>query len=129
MQQKDNQEATFSQRVMALAQEPLNMGRLEGAHGEGFKGSDCGDWVKMWVKLDEQGRIAEAKWQAYGCASALASSSVLSEMAKGKTLEAALNISPEDVIAMLGGLPEHKTHCSGLSYGAFTAAIQACRGS
>jgi NifU-like protein len=129
MQSAGNPTASFSERVMALAQQPLNMGRIEGAHGEGFKGSDCGDWVRMWVKLDEQGRIADAKWQAYGCASALASSSVLSEMAKGQTLEAALGITPDDVIASLGGLPEHKTHCSALSYGAFTAAVHACRNS
>jgi NifU-like protein involved in Fe-S cluster formation len=118
---------TFSDRVLALAQAPLNMGSIPDAHGAGFKGSDCGDWVRMWVKLDAAGRIADAKWQAYGCASALAASSVLSEMAKGKTLDEALAIAPEDVIIELGGLPEHKTHCSALSYGAFTAALDACR--
>lgn len=112
--------------VSVLAQEPLNMGQIPDAQGVGFQGSDCGDWVRMWIKLDDTGRIEDARFQAYGCASALASSSVLTELAKGKTVNEALEISPEDVITILGGLPEHKTHCSGLSYGAYRNALEAC---
>lgn len=112
--------------LSALAQEPLNMGQIPGAQGIGFQGSDCGDWVRMWIKLDDAGRIEDARFQAYGCASALASSSVLTELAKGKTVSEALKISAEDVIQILGGLPEHKTHCSGLSYGAYRNALEAC---
>lgn len=112
--------------VTALAQEPLNMGEIADAQGVGFEGSQCGDWVRMWIKLDGAGRVEDAKFQAYGCASALAASSVLTEFAKGKSVSEALEITAEDVVTILGGLPEHKTHCSDLSYGAYRSALRAC---
>ena len=116
----------LANKVMALAQQPLNMGQIADAHGVGFEGSACGDWVRMWIKLDATGRIDDAKFQAYGCASALASSSVLTELAKGKTVAEALAVTADDVMAILGGLPEQKTHCSVLSYTAYRNALEAC---
>jgi NifU-like protein len=116
----------LTDKVTALASQPLNMGQIADAQGVGFEGSACGDWVRMWIKLDSTGRIGDAKFQAYGCASALATSSVLTEMAKGKTISEALEITAEEVMAILGGLPEHKTHCSALSYAAYRNALQAC---
>jgi NifU-like protein involved in Fe-S cluster formation len=116
----------LAEKVIALAQQPLNMGQIPDAHGIGLEGSECGDWVRMWIKLDGADRISDAKFQAYGCASALASSSVLTELAKGKTVSEALEITSDDVITALGGLPEHKMHCSQLSYAAYRKALQAC---
>lgn len=116
----------FTEKVMELGNSPLNWGELESPHGVGHAESRCGDWVRMTMRLSDDGRIAEARFLAHGCMSALASSSVLTEMAKGKTPQEAAGISSEDVIAHLGGLPENKTHCSQLSYSAFTQALQAC---
>lgn len=117
----------FTQKVRLLAEMRPNWGEMPQAHGTGLAQSDCGDWVKMMMRLDDGGRIAEARYTAYGCASALASSSALTELARGLTLDEASGIKPEQVIEFLGGLPEHKLHCSQLSYAAFTEAVAACR--
>ncbi len=117
----------FTQKVRLLAETRPNWGELPQAHGTGMAQSDCGDWVKMMMRLDDAGRIAEARYTAHGCASALASSSALTEMARGLSLDEAASILPEQVIEFLGGLPEHKLHCSQLSYSAFTEAVAACR--
>jgi NifU-like protein len=117
----------FARKVMVLAELKPNWGELPHAHGAGLAESDCGDWVKVMLRLDENGRIAEARYTAFGCASAVASSSALTEMAKGKTMDEAARIQPEDVVAFLGGLPEHKMHCSQLSYAAFQEALAACQ--
>ena len=118
----------FRQRVFDHMQNPRNMGDLEDPDGEGFYGSDCGDWVRFKLKLDEQGRIAAARFLAYGCGSAIASSSALSEMLQGKTIAEAASITEADVMAYLGGLPEHKVHCNTMSYEAFRSALANCRG-
>ena len=116
----------FTQKVRLLAEMRPNWGDLPQAHGTGLAESDCGDWVKMMLQLDDAGCITEARYTAYGCASALASSSALTELAKGKSLAQAAEIQPEHVIEFLGGLPEHKLHCSQLSYAAFSEAVAAC---
>lgn len=82
----------------------------------------CGDQMKMFIKVDK-GRIADIRWKTYGCASAIASTSALSEIAKGKTLEEALEISAEDIDNYLGKLPKHKFHCSVLGQDALKEAI------
>ena len=117
----------FTQKVLLLAEARPNWGELPHAHGTGLAESDCGDWVKMMLRLDEAGRIAEARYTAYGCASALASSSALTEMAHGLTVDEAAALQPEHVVEFLGGLPENKLHCSKLSYAAFSEAVAACR--
>ena len=84
----------------------------------------CGDQMMVVIKVDEKtGVITDCKWKTYGCASAIASTSILSEMAKGMSLAAAYKLSPKDVAAKLGGLPEHKIHCSVLGDKALRAAI------
>ena len=82
----------------------------------------CGDQMAMWIKVDGE-KIVDCKWKTYGCASAIASTSILSEMVKGMTLDEAFKITPKAITAELGGLPEHKIHCSVLGDKALRAAI------
>jgi nitrogen fixation NifU-like protein len=82
----------------------------------------CGDQMKMFIKVKDD-RIVDVRWKTYGCASAIASTSALSEIAKGKTLDEALKISAEDIDNYLGKLPKHKFHCSILGHDALKDAI------
>ena len=85
----------------------------------------CGDQMKMFIKVDKKtDTITDLRWKTYGCASAIASTSALSELAKGKTLEEALKISAEDIDNYLGKLPKHKFHCSVLGHDALRDAIK-----
>lgn len=87
-------------------------------------GMKCGDIMEVWLKINPKtDRIKEMKWKTFGCASAIASTSVLSEMAEGKTLKQALAIKPKDIVKELGGLPAFKVHCSVLGDRALEAAI------
>jgi len=94
-------------------------------HGKGIVGNmKCGDQMMVVIKVDkEKGIIIDCKWKTYGCASAIASTSILSEMVKGMTLEEAYHISPKDIAKELGGLPINKVHCSVLGDKALRAAI------
>ena len=93
--------------------------------GKGMVGNlKCGDQMLMVISVDKvNGTITDCKWKTYGCASAIASTSALSEMVKGMKLEDAYKLSPKDVTASLGGLPEHKIHCSVLGDKALRSAI------
>lgn len=95
------------------------------ADGEGMVGNvKCGDQMKMLIKVDQtKNVITDCRWQTYGCASAIASTSILSEMIKGLTLDKAYDLSPKDIAQKLGNLPEHKIHCSVLGDKALRAAI------
>jgi nitrogen fixation NifU-like protein len=93
------------------------------ADGRGTVGNvKCGDEMLFAIKVDN-GVITDCRWKTYGCASAIASTSILSEAVKGLTLEAAFNVSPKDIAERLGGLPEHKIHCSVLGDKALREAI------
>lgn len=93
------------------------------ADGEGEVGSlACGDQMRIGIKVEDN-KIVDLKWLTYGCASAIASTSMMTEMAKGMTLEEAYHITPEDVTKALGGLPNHKFHCSVLGDKSLRAAI------
>lgn len=84
----------------------------------------CGDQMRMYIQVDPASdTIRDLRWKTYGCASAIASTSALSELAKGKTLDAALEISAQDIDDYLGNLPKHKFHCSILGHDALRAAI------
>lgn len=83
----------------------------------------CGDQMRMYIRVKD-GKISDIAWKTYGCASAIASTSALSELARGKTLDAALKISAKDIDDYLGNLPKHKFHCSILGHDALRKAIE-----
>jgi len=113
----------YNEKVIEHYRHPRNVGSIEGADGVGIFVSDfCGDIVKLWINVVD-GRITEIKFKTQGCAASIASGSVLTELAKGKTLEEAMAITEKDIVEALGGLPERKIHCSVLADDALRDAI------
>jgi len=103
---------------------PRNVGVMENPDGYGkLTSSVCGDLMEIYIKV-EDGRIADVKYRTFGCAAAIASSSIATEMVKGQPLEVAAKLSDEEVAAALGGLPEAKMHCSNLAASALHVALE-----
>ncbi len=103
---------------------PRNVGEIEDADGIGEVGNPvCGDMMTFYIKVDD-GRLSDVKFKTFGCGAAIAVSSMVSEMAMGKTIDEALKITREDVADQLGGLPKQKMHCSNLGADALHKAIQ-----
>jgi len=114
----------YSKTVMEHFRSPRNVGVIENPDGVGEVGNPlCGDMMTIYLKI-EDGRIADIKFQTFGCGSAIAVSSMLTEMAKGKTLAEAKAITNRDVAEALEGLPKNKLHCSNLGADALQMAIR-----
>jgi nitrogen fixation protein NifU and related proteins len=114
----------YSEKVMDHFTNPRNVGDMEDADGVGQEGNPtCGDAMKIYIKVKDD-RIIDAKFKTFGCGAAIAVSSMVTEMVKGKTLDEALAISKEAVANELGGLPPQKMHCSMLGSDALKKAIE-----
>ena len=113
----------YTEQVMDHFTNPRNMGEIENADGVGEVGNaKCGDIMRMYLKI-ENGIITDCKFKTYGCASAIATSSIATEMVKGHSIEEAVSLSNKAVVEALGGLPAHKIHCSVLAEQAIKAAL------
>ncbi len=114
----------YSEKVMDHFMNPRNVGEIADADGVGMEGNPtCGDAMQLFIKVQND-RIVDAKFRTFGCGAAIAVSSMITEMVKGKTLDEALAISKEAVEAELGGLPPQKMHCSNLGADALRKAIE-----
>jgi len=113
----------YSEKVMDHFMNPRNVGAMEDADGVGEVGNPtCGDLMKIFIKVKDN-IITDIKFQTFGCGAAIATSSMITELAKGKTLDEALKLTRDDVAENLDGLPPIKMHCSNLSADALKAAI------
>ena len=116
--------ALYSEKVMDHFKNPRNVGKMEDADGIGEVGNaKCGDIMKMYLKI-ENGIIVDAKFNTFGCGSAIATSSMATELIKGKSIDEALQLTNKAVVEALDGLPTHKIHCSVLAEEAVKAAIR-----
>ena len=116
--------ALYSDKVMDHFQNPRNVGKLDDASGVGEVGNaKCGDIMRMYIKV-ENGIITDCKFNTFGCGSAIATSSMATELIKGKPVEEALKLSNQAVVEALDGLPAHKIHCSVLAEEAVQAAVK-----
>ncbi|WP_301664725.1 iron-sulfur cluster assembly scaffold protein [Methanoculleus frigidifontis] len=113
----------YNELVMDHMLNPRNVGELADADGAGeARSASCGDVMKLYLAIDD-GVITDVRFQTYGCGAAIASSSIATELIRGKTLDEAWYLSTHDVVNALGGLPEAKEHCSVLAEDAIRAAI------
>jgi len=113
----------YTEKLMEEFRNPKNMGRMENPDGVGKVGNPvCGDVMWIYIKVND-GRISDISFETFGCGAAIATSSVITQLAKGKTIEEALSLTNNDVVAALGGIPAVKRHCSLLAEEGLKAAI------
>ena len=113
----------YNEKLLEHFSHPHNVGEIQDADGTGQMGDPtCGDMIKVWIKVRED-RIADIKFRVFGCPAAIATCSVMTELAMGKSLDEAAEITDEVVAAAVGGLPPDKVHCSNLSASALYEAI------
>ncbi|ACZ18445.1 Fe-S cluster assembly scaffold protein NifU [Thermanaerovibrio acidaminovorans] len=114
----------YSEKVVQYFMNPVNVGELPDPDGVGEVGNPkCGDVMKIYLRIRD-GKIEDVRFQTFGCAAAIATSSMVTEMVKGKTIDEALNVTNKDVAEALGGLPPEKVHCSLLAEQGIRAAIE-----
>ncbi len=114
----------YSEKVMDHFQNPRNVGEIEGASGTGTVGNaKCGDIMRIYLDIDENHIIQDVKFKTFGCGAAVATSSMATEMVKGKTIEEAMQVTNKAVCEALDGLPPAKIHCSLLAEEAIHAAL------
>ena len=114
----------YSEKVMDHFNNPRNVGEIENASGVGTVGNaKCGDIMRMYLSIDEQGVIQEVTFKTFGCGAAVATSSMATELVKGKTVQEALQVTNQAVMEALNGLPPVKVHCSLLAEEAIHAAL------
>lgn len=114
----------YTAKVIEHFTNPRNVGEIEDADGVGEVGNaKCGDIMKMYLKIDDDGTITDVKFKTYGCGAAIATSSVATELIKGKSIDDALKLKNSEVVEALGGLPDVKIHCSVLAEEAIKKAI------
>lgn len=114
----------YSDKVMEHFRNPRNVGKIEDADGVGMVGNPvCGDIMKIYIKVKD-GVIEDCKFETFGCGAAIATSSMVTEMVKGKTIEQALKVTNQTVAEALGGLPPIKMHCSNLAADGLAKAIE-----
>lgn len=115
----------YNERVIEEFSHPKNVGEMKDANAVGTVGNAvCGDIMKIFMKIDENDVIRDVSFQTFGCTAAIATSSVATEMIKGKTVDEALELTNKKVVEALGGLPPQKIHCSVLAEQAIRAAIE-----
>jgi len=116
----------YTETVLEHFRHPRNVGKIENADGKAIEGSPaCGDMVSVYINVDpDNKKIADIKFESYGCASNIATGSIITELAKGKTLDEAKNITWKEASEALGGLPKIKAHCSVLAVEGLRSAIE-----
>ncbi len=114
----------YNEKVIEIFKNPKNVGEIKNASGIGTVGNEaCGDIMKLYLKINDKDVITDASFKTFGCAAAIVSSSVATEIIKGKTVDEALLITNKDISDALGGLPEQKLHCSVLGEEAIRNAV------
>ena len=115
----------YTDKVMKRFQHPKNIGEIRAASGVGTVGNvSCGDVMKIYIRVDENEIITDAKVKTFGCAAAIASSDVAIDLIKGKSIDEALKVTNQDVLDVLGDMPSHKIHCSVLAQEAIAEAVK-----
>ena len=118
----------YTEKVLEYFHKPKNLGKIKNADGVGKVGNlACGDMMYLYIKIKKEGKkeiISDIKFQTFGCVAAIATSSAITEMVKGKTIEEALKIEKGDIIESLDGLPPIKIHCSVLATEALAEAVE-----